>query len=103
AVSCAERLPAGDAQRAAQGAVPSDGAASREFYLRTWALPSIDVNGIEGGSPVLQRTIVASAALAHLSMRLATGQTVAALLPILRAELTRDLPPGAQVEVTHVA
>jgi len=98
-----KRLPGGGGQLAAQGAVPSDGAASREFYLRTWALPSLDVNGIEGGSPVLQRTIVTSAARANLSMRLAPGQTVAELLPILQAELTRDLPPGARVEVTHVA
>jgi acetylornithine deacetylase/succinyl-diaminopimelate desuccinylase-like protein len=36
-------------------------------------------------------------------MRLAPGQTVDELLPILRAELTRDLPAGAQVEVTHIA
>jgi acetylornithine deacetylase/succinyl-diaminopimelate desuccinylase-like protein len=36
-------------------------------------------------------------------MRLAPGQTVATLLPVLRAELTRDLPEGAQVDVTHVA
>ena len=98
-----ERLPAGEGQLAAQGAVPADDAAPREFYLRTWALPSIDVNGIEGGSPVLQRTIVTSAARANLSMRLAPGQTVAELLPILQAELTRDLPAGAQVEVAHVA
>jgi acetylornithine deacetylase/succinyl-diaminopimelate desuccinylase-like protein len=98
-----ERLPSGDGQLAAQGAIPSDEAASREFYLRTWALPSLDVNGIEGGSPVLQRTIVTSAARANLSMRLAPGQTVAGMLPILRTELTRDLPPGAHVEVMHVA
>jgi acetylornithine deacetylase/succinyl-diaminopimelate desuccinylase-like protein len=98
-----ELLPSGGDQLAAQGAVPADAAAAREFYLRTWALPSIDVNGIEGGSPVLQRTIVTSAARANLSMRLAPGQTVATLLPVLRAELTRDLPEGAQVEVTHVA
>jgi len=98
-----ERLPDGGGQLAAQGAVPADDAAAREFYLRTWALPSIDVNGIEGGSPVLQRTIVTSAARANLSLRLAPGQTVEKLLPILRAELTRDLPAGASVEVTHVA
>jgi acetylornithine deacetylase/succinyl-diaminopimelate desuccinylase-like protein len=98
-----DRLPSGAGQLAAQGAVPADDDASREFYLRTWALPSLDVNGIEGGSPVLQRTIVTSAARANLSMRLAPGQTVAELLPILRAELTHDLPDGAQVEVTHVA
>jgi acetylornithine deacetylase/succinyl-diaminopimelate desuccinylase-like protein len=98
-----EHLPTGEGQLAAQGAVPSDAAAAREFYLRTWALPSLDVNGIEGGSPVLQRTIVTSAARANLSMRLAPGQTVERLLPILQTELTRDLPAGAQVEVTHVA
>jgi acetylornithine deacetylase/succinyl-diaminopimelate desuccinylase-like protein len=98
-----EPLPHGGEQLAAQGAVPSDAAAAEEFYLRTWALPSIDVNGIEGGSPVLQRTIVTSAARANLSMRLAPGQTVDELLPILRAELTRDLPAGAQVDVTHIA
>lgn len=98
-----DQLPGGGGQLAAQGAVPADEAAPREFYLRTWALPSIDVNGIEGGSPVLQRTIVTSAARANLSMRLAPGQTVDRLLPVLRAELTRDLPAGAQVEVTHTA
>ncbi|HST14599.1 MAG TPA: M20/M25/M40 family metallo-hydrolase [Gaiellaceae bacterium] len=98
-----EELPAGEGQLGAQGAAPADDAAAREFYLRTWALPSLDVNGIEGGSPVLQRTIVTSAARANLSMRLAPGQTVDVLLPVLRAELTRDLPAGAQVEVTHVA
>jgi acetylornithine deacetylase/succinyl-diaminopimelate desuccinylase-like protein len=98
-----EQLPDGAGQLAAQGAVPADDEAAREFYLRTWGLPSIDINGIEGGSPVLQRTIVTSAARANLSMRLAAGQTVEELLPLVRAELTRDLPPGAQVEVEHVA
>jgi acetylornithine deacetylase/succinyl-diaminopimelate desuccinylase-like protein len=98
-----EQLPDGAGQLDAQGAVPADRQAGREFYLRTWGLPSIDINGIEGGSPVLQRTIVTSAARANLSMRLAAGQTVAELLPLVRAELTRDLPPGAHVEVEEVA
>jgi acetylornithine deacetylase/succinyl-diaminopimelate desuccinylase-like protein len=97
------QLPDGGALLADQGAVAADEQAAREFYLRTWALPSIDINGIEGGSPVLQRTIVTSAARANLSMRLAPGQTVDQMLPIMRAELTRDLPAGAEVEVTHVA
>jgi acetylornithine deacetylase/succinyl-diaminopimelate desuccinylase-like protein len=98
-----EQLPRGGEQLAAQGAVPADEEAAREFYLRTWGLPSIDVNGIEGGSPVLQRTIITSAARANLSMRLANGQTVDEVLPVVRAELTRDLPSGARVEVEHVA
>jgi acetylornithine deacetylase/succinyl-diaminopimelate desuccinylase-like protein len=98
-----QRLPGGDDQLADQGAVPADAEAGREFYLRTWGLPSLDVNGIEGGSPVLQRTIVTSAARANLSMRLATGQTVEEVLPLLQEELTRDLPPGARVEVQPIA
>lgn len=98
-----ERLPDGAEQLAAQGAVPADAEAAREFYLRTWGLPSFDINGIEGGSPVLQRTIVTSTARANLSMRLAAGQTVEELLPLVRAELTRDLPAGAQIEIEHVA
>jgi acetylornithine deacetylase/succinyl-diaminopimelate desuccinylase-like protein len=97
------RLPPGAEQLAAQGAVPLDDDAAREFYLRTWALPSLDVNGVEGGSPVLQRTIVTSSARANLSMRLAPGQTVEELLPVLQALLTCDLPRGAELDVTHVA
>ena len=96
-------LPSGASQLSVQGAVPLDDDAEREFYLRTWALPSIDVNGIEGGSPVLQRTIVTSSARANLSMRLAPGQTVEELLPVLRELLTRDLPRGAELDVVHVA
>ena len=96
-------LPSGAEQLAAQGAVALDGDAAREFYLRTWALPSLDVNGVEGGSPVLQRTIVTSSARANLSMRLAPGQTVEELLPVLQDLLTRDLPGGAELDVTHVA
>ncbi|MGZ4413140.1 MAG: M20/M25/M40 family metallo-hydrolase [Gaiellaceae bacterium] len=98
-----QSLPPGATQLVAQGAIPADGEAASEFYLRTWGLPSIDINGIEGGSPVLQRTIVTSTARANLSMRLAPGQTVERLLPLLRETLTRDLPDGVQVEVEHVA
>ena len=84
---------------AAQGAVAADPAAADEFYLRTWALPSIDVNGIEGGSPVLQKTIVVSTAEANLSMRLAPGQTVAQLTPIIEGVLREDLPDGAELDI----
>ncbi len=96
-------LPAGADQLAAQGAVPADRAAADEFYLRTWALPSIDVNGIEGGSPVLQRTIVTSAARANLSLRLAPGQTVERLLPAIEQLLRAGLPEGAELDVSVVA
>ena len=51
-------LAAGDEVLADQGARPLDAAAGEEFYVRTWAEPSLDVNGIAGGSPFLQKTVI---------------------------------------------
>ena len=68
---------------------PTDAAAAEEFYLRTWGLPSLDINGIEGGSPVQQKTIVVSSARANLSMRLAPGQTVERVFPVIEQLLSR--------------
>ena len=96
-------LPSGASVLAAQGAVPADGRAADEFYLRTWALPSIDINGIEGGSPVLQKTIVVSSARANVSMRLAPGQTVERIVPIIEGLLRQDLPAGAELDIDVVA
>ncbi len=96
-------LPAGAELLAAQGAVPADADAAEEFYLRTWGLPSLDVNGIEGGSPVLQKTIVASTARANLSLRLAPGQTVKRVVPVIGELLERELPPGAQLDIEVTA
>ncbi len=98
-----QALPAGQDLLAAQGAVPADDDAAREFYLRTWALPSLDINGIEGGSPVLQKTIVPSSARANLSVRLAPGQTVESIAPVVEELLQRDLPTGAQLDVQLIA
>jgi acetylornithine deacetylase/succinyl-diaminopimelate desuccinylase-like protein len=96
-------LPDGKSVLAAQGAVPSDPSAADEFYLRTWALPSIDVNGIEGGSPFLQKTIVVSKAHANLSMRLAPGQTVEQITPIIDGLLRKDLPDGCELDIAVIA
>jgi acetylornithine deacetylase/succinyl-diaminopimelate desuccinylase-like protein len=96
-------LPAGVALLESQGAAAADRLAAEEFYLRTWALPSLDVNGIEGGSPVLQKTIVTASARANLSMRLASGQTVDQLVPILERLLRQDLPDAAELTVEVVA
>ena len=96
-------LPDGAGVLAAQGAIPADETAAEEFYLRTWALPSIDINGIEGGSPVLQKTIVVSSAHANVSMRLASGQTVERVLPVIEQLLRQDLPAGAELDVEAIA
>jgi acetylornithine deacetylase/succinyl-diaminopimelate desuccinylase-like protein len=96
-------LPHGAKVLAAQGAVPTDATAAEEFYLRTWGLPSLEINGIEGGSPVQQKTIVVSAARANISMRLVPGQTVERLFPIIEELLARGLPDSAQLTVELVA
>jgi acetylornithine deacetylase/succinyl-diaminopimelate desuccinylase-like protein len=96
-------LPGGAPTLAARGATEADNRAADEFYLRTWALPALDINGVEGGSPVLQKTIVASTARANLSMRLAPGQTVERMTPIVEQLLSRGLPAGAELVIEVVA
>ncbi len=98
-----DALPNGATILAAPGAAPADALASDEFYLRTWVLPSLDINGIEGGSPVLQKTVVPATARANLSMRLAPGQTVGRLAPIVEELLLRGVPEAAQLTVEVVA
>ena len=67
-------LPAGAGELADQGARPADPSAAEEFYLRTFAEPSLDVNGIETGSPHLEKTVLPVQAVANVSIRLAPGQ-----------------------------
>ncbi|HEV2713200.1 MAG TPA: M20/M25/M40 family metallo-hydrolase, partial [Gaiellaceae bacterium] len=40
------------------GARPADPDAARDFYIRTWAEPSVEVNGITGGEAQLQKTVL---------------------------------------------
>jgi acetylornithine deacetylase/succinyl-diaminopimelate desuccinylase-like protein len=84
---------------AAQGARPADATAAREFYLRTWGEPSIDVNGVEGGSPKLQKTVLPAVAEANLSIRLAPGQHPDTIAPVLERLLREAAPDGAEVEI----
>jgi acetylornithine deacetylase/succinyl-diaminopimelate desuccinylase-like protein len=85
---------------AEQGAAPAGPTAGQELYVRTWERPSLDVNGIEGGSPVQQKTIVVAEARANLSMRLAAGQTAEAVFPVVERVLRRGLPEAARLELT---
>jgi acetylornithine deacetylase/succinyl-diaminopimelate desuccinylase-like protein len=84
---------------AGQGARPMDAGAAEEFYLRAWAEPSLDVNGVEGGSPQLQKTVIPVNAEANLSIRLAAGQKVEEIAPEVERLLRESAPPGAEVEV----
>ncbi|MEP6893276.1 MAG: M20/M25/M40 family metallo-hydrolase [Gaiellaceae bacterium] len=82
-----------------QGAKPMDAAALDEFYVRTWAEPAVDVNGIEGGSPRLQKTVIPVEACANVSMRLAPGQQTSVVAPEFQRLVREAAPPGADVEV----
>lgn len=92
-------LRAGADAIADQGALPADAAAAEAFYLRTWAQPSVDVNGIEGGSPRLVKTVMPAVAHANVSMRLVPGQRPHEMVEVLEALLKGAAPPGATVDV----
>lgn len=92
-------LPAGEDELAAQGAHPTDARAGAEFYLRTFAEPSLDINGIESGSPHLVKTVIPVEAVANVSMRLAPGQQVAVIAAAFQRLLEEAAPPGAELEV----
>ena len=92
-------LQPGSEVLADQGARPADATAADEFYLRTWAGPSVDVHGIEGGSPILQKTVLPVFAEANLSIRLAPGQEVDAISAAVERLLRDALPAGADLEL----
>jgi acetylornithine deacetylase/succinyl-diaminopimelate desuccinylase-like protein len=92
-------LPPGGDELRDQGARPLDERAAEQFYLRTWAEPSADVNGIIGGKPGVRNTTLSVAAAGEFTVRLAPGQDVHAI-GAAAEKLVRDAaPPGAEVEV----
>ena len=96
-------LPAGSAEIAAAGSRPADPAAGDEFYLRTWAEPSVDVHGIHGGSPVLQKTVIAVEAEANVSIRIVGDQDPAVIAPAFESLLRDAAPTGTEVEITMLS
>jgi acetylornithine deacetylase/succinyl-diaminopimelate desuccinylase-like protein len=96
-------LTPGAEELAGQGARPADAAAAEEFYLRTFAEPSVDVNGIEGGSPHLQKTVIPVEAHANLSIRLAPGQDPDEVGPALERLLREAAPEGTELEIEVLA
>jgi acetylornithine deacetylase/succinyl-diaminopimelate desuccinylase-like protein len=96
-------LDPGDRVLGDQGARPMDAAAADEFYVRTWAEPSLDVNGVAAGSPFLQKTVIPAAAEANLSMRLAAGQDPDAMFSEVELLLREAAPAGAEVELERMA
>jgi acetylornithine deacetylase/succinyl-diaminopimelate desuccinylase-like protein len=96
-------LPSGADELAEAGARAKDADAARDFYVRTFAEPSVDVNGIVSGSPHLQKTVLPVEATANVSIRLAPGQRSEAIAPEVERLLRASAPAGADVTVEHVS
>jgi acetylornithine deacetylase/succinyl-diaminopimelate desuccinylase-like protein len=96
-------LTPGAEELAGQGARPMDPRADKEFYLRTFAEPSLDVNGIEGGSPQLQKTVLPAEAHANVSIRLAPGQDPDRIAAEAEGLMREAAPEGAELEITRLS
>jgi acetylornithine deacetylase/succinyl-diaminopimelate desuccinylase-like protein len=96
-------LTPGAEELAGQGARPADPGAADDFYIRTFAEPSVDVNGFEGGSPHLQKTVLPVEAHANVSIRLAPGQDHNRISAELERLLREAAPDGAELEIELLA
>jgi acetylornithine deacetylase/succinyl-diaminopimelate desuccinylase-like protein len=93
------QLPAGAEVLSEQGARPLDTKAAEEFYVRTWAEPAVDVNGILGGKPGIRNTTLSVAASAEFSIRIAPGQDVETVGAAAERLLREAAPEGAELEI----
>jgi acetylornithine deacetylase/succinyl-diaminopimelate desuccinylase-like protein len=93
------QLPPGAEALAEQGAQALDAKAAEEFYVRTWAEPSADVNGIIGGKPGVRNTTLSVEASAEFSIRLAPGQNVDTVGAAGERLLRGAAPAGAELEI----
>jgi acetylornithine deacetylase/succinyl-diaminopimelate desuccinylase-like protein len=84
---------------AGAGATPMDAGAAAEFYPRIFAGPALDVNGLQGGEAVLQKTVLPVLAEANVSIRLAPGQDVEEIAAAFERLLREAVPAGAELEV----
>ena len=91
------KLPTGADELAGRGARPADPAAAEEFYRRTFAEPSLDINGVASGSPNAVKTVIPSVAAANLSVRLAPGQQPEVIAAALERILREAAPAGVEL------
>ena len=93
------QLPSGAEQLADQGAAPIAPGAAEEFYVRTFADTSLDVNGIASGSPDLVKTVLPVEARANVSLRLAPGQDPETIRATFESLVREALPAGAELDI----
>jgi acetylornithine deacetylase/succinyl-diaminopimelate desuccinylase-like protein len=92
-------LPPGADELAAQGARPADPQAAEAFYVRTFAEPALDVNGVSSGSPHMVKTVLPVCAEANVSIRLAPGQQPDVIVAAFERLVRDAAPAGAELEV----
>jgi len=88
---------------AAQGARPADPRAAEEYYLRTGVEPAVDVHGVVGGEPRLQKTVIGVEAEANVSIRLVPGQDDQAIAAEMERLMREAAPEGAELELELIA
>jgi len=79
--------------------VLADERGADEFWLRTTAESSVDVNGILGGKPGLKNTTVVTSAQANFTVRLAPGQDVETIRAAVERLVREAAPEGAEIEL----
>ena len=90
------RLPSGAEMLAEAGAAEVTPGAADEFWERTGAEPSFDVNMLASGEP---RTVIPSVARAQVSLRLAPGQSAEQIAAELERLLRAAVPDGAELSI----
>jgi acetylornithine deacetylase/succinyl-diaminopimelate desuccinylase-like protein len=96
-------LESGSENLAKAGARPADPRAAEELYIRTWVEPAVDVHGLAGGEPRLQKTVLPVEAEANVSIRLVPGQDDKAIAAEMERLMHEAAPEGADVEIECLA
>jgi acetylornithine deacetylase/succinyl-diaminopimelate desuccinylase-like protein len=91
------RLPSGDEMIREAGAAAVTARAPGEFWERTGADTSVDVNMLQAGEP---RTVIPHEARAQLSIRLAAGQSAERVAEDAERLMRAALPEGAELSVS---
>jgi acetylornithine deacetylase/succinyl-diaminopimelate desuccinylase-like protein len=91
-------LPSGAGELAEAGVAALDPGAVAEYYLRTFALPTFDVNAITCRDASQSRTIIPFEAEAAISLRLVPDQEPERVWASLQRHLESVLPAGAVLE-----
>ena len=94
-----KQLPGGADELAQQSARPADPSAAEEFYIRTTAEPTLEVNGIESGSPHLEKTVLPVRAIANVSLRLAPGQDPDTIAAAFEQLIRAAAPEGVDLDL----